>query len=163
MPYSRPEGIAVYVYRHLHGVRELLQIHRSSKTGEYQHSWQTVYGGTEANETAIQAALRELKEETHLVPRRMFQVEYIEMFYMAMHNQIITMPVFAVEVDPSDMIVLNEEHDAFRWIPAAEYATHFMFRTQRQAISHLLEALDHPTAAQPLLTIDLTRLPPSPS
>ena len=154
---SRPDGIAVYVYRQLNGVRELLQIHRSAATGEYQHSWQTVYGGVEEGETAIQAALRELKEETNLTPRRMFQVEYIETFYMAMHDRILAMPVFGVEVATDAAITLNTEHDAFRWIPATTYESAFMFRTQREALSHLFAALDHPTAALPLLTIDLAR------
>ena len=157
--FTHPEGIAVYVYRHQGGTRELLQIHRSAETGEYQHSWQTVYGGTEENETAIAAALRELFEETHLTPLRMFQVEYIETFYMAMHDRILMMPVFAVEVSPDSLVTLNEEHDAHRWIPAADYESHFMFRTQREALKILLEALDHPTTAQPLLEINLPRLP----
>ena len=160
MPHLRPEGIAVYVYRHTNGGRELLQIHRSGETGEYQHSWQTVYGGTEENETAVEAALRELKEETNLAPLRMFQVEYIETFYMVMHDRIIMMPVFAVEVALDAVITLNSEHNAFRWIPAAQFESHFMFRTQREALTHLLAALDHPTAALPLLTIDLAHYRP---
>src|SRR5277367_2909960 len=103
MPDIRADAIAVYVYRRIKTGFEFLQIHRSAATGEYQHSWQTVYGGVEKlpsgkDETAVQAALRELREETGLAPIRMWQVEYLESFYFKPHDYVLVMPVFAAEV-----------------------------------------------------------------
>ena len=159
MPEVRSDLVAVYVFRRVSGITEFLQLHRSSQTGEYQHSWQTVYGGIETvggkPETAVQAALRELKEETGLTPKSMWQVEYLESFYFMPHDYVLIMPVFAVEVTVSDVITLNEEHDAFRWVTEANIENSFMWRTQREALQHLLTELHHPGAARPFLNVKL--------
>lgn len=150
----RADGIAVYVYRKNPHV-EFLQIHRSAKTGEYQQSWQIVYGGIEPGETATQAAFRELKEETALIPISMFQVEYVETFYFRPHDYVLMMPVFAAEVAPAAPITLNDEHDAHRWVPQSAVADHFMWRTQRDALKIIIEEIHHPTASMPMLKITL--------
>ena len=160
MPPIRSDGIAVYIYRNSPlppHTREFLQLHRSANTGEYQHSWQTVYGGVHDGETAVQAALRELQEESGLTPIQMWQVEYLESFYFMPHDYVLVMPVFAVEVSPSATVTLNEEHDAFRWVPESAIPTVFMWRTQRDALSHLLAELHSPTAARQFLTVKLPR------
>ena len=102
----RADAVAVYVYRRMPGV-EFLQVRRSAATGEYQGSWQTVYGGVHAGETAMAAAVRELKEETGLVPVAMWQVEYLETFYFMVKDYVLLMPVFAVEVGREAAVVLN--------------------------------------------------------
>jgi len=166
MPKIRCDGIAVYVYRNSPlppHTREFLQLHRSSNTGEYQHSWQTVYGGIEDRpgaampETAVEAALRELKEETGLSPINMWQVEYLESFYFMPHDYVLVMPVFAVEVAHDALITLNDEHDEFRWVPESAIPATFMWRTQREALTHLLAELHSPTAARQFLTIKLPK------
>jgi len=148
----RPTAIAVYVYRLTQGGWEFLQLHRTSSA--YGRTWQTVYGGIEANETAVAAAIRELKEETGLVPRRMFQVEYLESFYFRASDSITLMPVFGVEVNQSDPIALNAEHDEFRWVPELQVNGLFMWRTQREAIRILLEMMREGGAAMKALTIE---------
>jgi dihydroneopterin triphosphate diphosphatase len=164
MPDIRSDGIAVYVYRKTPGVFEFLQIRRSLNTGEYQQSWQTVYGGIRRDasgiftETAVQAALRELQEETSLVPMALWQVEYLESFYFMPHDYVLVMPVFAAQVDASAPITLNEEHDDFRWVPEPLLNQSFMWRTQREALQILLQSLHNSTAAKEFLTIGLPKL-----
>jgi dATP pyrophosphohydrolase len=160
MPDIRADAIAVYIYRRIQTEIQFLQIHRSTATGEYQQSWQTVYGGIETlptgqKETAVQAALRELREETNLTPLRMWQVEYLESFYFMPHDYVLVMPVFAVEIDPLAPITLNAEHDAHRWIPESQIAACFMWRTQREALRYLLDELRHPSAALPHLIVPI--------
>jgi 8-oxo-dGTP pyrophosphatase MutT (NUDIX family) len=149
----RADGVAVYVWRRGEGGVELLQVHRSEATGEYQHSWQIVYGGIEKGETAVQAAVRELKEETGLTARGMFQVEYVETFYFRPKDYVLMMPVFAVEVGMGDTITLNEEHDAFRWVKAGAMEEHFMWRTQREAVRIILQEIQRPGLAMGMLKI----------
>ena len=155
MPEVRADGVAVYVYRRT-PLLEFLQIRRSAKTGEYQGSWQTVYGGVESGETAVQAAKRELHEETGLIPLSMWQVEYLESFYFMPHDYVLVMPVFAVEVARDAPVRLNEEHDDARWIPEARLDHAFMWRTQREALKFLLEALRAGNAVRESLKVNFT-------
>ena len=177
MPAIRADGIAVYVYRKSASAAtslawkrkaektlpttrprpryEFLQLLRSAKTGEYQHSWQPVYGGVKKRETAVHAALRELKEETGLMPVRMFQVEYLESFYFMPHDYVLVMPVFAVEVSRDAEIRLNHEHTAHRWVTESQIRKAFMWRTQREALQYLLDILHHGSAAMEFLKVDL--------
>ena len=162
VPLIRPTAIGVYIYRQAPGEGlEFLQIRRSVKS-LHGHSWQTVYGGIEPGETATQAALRELAEETSLRPphlRRMFQIEYLENFYFRPTDSLLLMPVFAVEIAPTTPILLNHEHDAHRWIPASDIPTAFMWRTQREALKIILEDLATPSPARHFLEIDLPASP----
>ncbi|HVS71867.1 MAG TPA: NUDIX domain-containing protein [Phycisphaerae bacterium] len=167
VPAIRPTAIGVYVFRAVGagGAGEMryefLQIRRSAKARGHAGLWQTVYGGVEMDaagpegrETAVMAALRELREETGLVPARMFQVEYLETFYFRPTDTVLLMPVFGVEVGREAEVRLNEEHDGVRWVGEGEIGEKFMWRTQREALGILLEQLRRPGAAG-LLEIDL--------
>lgn len=159
MPPVSADAIAVYVYRRpAPGVLEFLQIRRSDETGEYQRSWQIVYGGIEKGETAEQAALRELSEEIGLRPEQiklMLQVEYIETFYFRPNNCIIMMPVFSVEISPDTPLTLNSEHDGLRWINMNDIPTYFMWRSQREALHAVMDEILHPSLAHEFLTIKI--------
>ena len=154
MPEVRADAIAVYVYRRT-PLLEFLQVRRSAVAGEYEGSWQTIYGGIHPGETATQAALRELKEETGLTPIRMWQVEYLETFYFRPKDYVVMMPVFAVEVPREAQVTLNEEHDNVRWVQEAVVDNFFMWRSQREALHILLEALRDSSPAREFLSVRL--------
>ncbi len=126
--------VAVYVFRKRAGGIELLQLQRAGNVESYPASWQTVYGGILKGETAVDAAQRELHEETGLTPKNFYQVEYLESFYNQQRDRVVLMPVFAAEVVGNASVQLNEEHDDFRWVALADVAAHFVWRAQRQAI-----------------------------
>ena len=152
MSVVRADAVAVYVFRRT-PLLEFLQIRRSANTDEYQGSWQTVYGGVKDGETAVQAAVRELMEETGLAPLVMRQVEYLESFYFMEKDYVVLMPVFAVEVARDAEVTLNAEHDAARWVQEARIDSSFMWRTQREALHILLEALRNDTGSRGFLEV----------
>lgn len=136
------EGISVYVYRRASDDIEILQLRRAS--GDiYPQTWQPIYGGVHAGEKAVDAARRELLEETGIISKRMFLVEYVETVFFRPNNAIHMFPVFAAEFTSEQEIRLNEEHDAFRWVSSAEVKDKFVFRTQREAISVLVDTLEN--------------------
>lgn len=151
----RADAVAVYVYRKALSGLEFLQLKRSESTGEYAHSWQICYGGIQPGETAVQAARRELSEETGLVPIRMFQADTLESFYFRPRDYVMVMPVFAVEVAADAVPMLNNEHTGCRWIPARLASGAFMWRSQREAVRIIQEQLTDPTGGMQLMEIAL--------
>ncbi len=96
--------------------------------------WRIVTGKIEAGETAWQAALRELREETALQPLRFFAVPYINQFYEWQHDRINAIPVFLAVVDPNAPVELDDEHVEYRWLPASEAATHLPWPAMRDGL-----------------------------
>lgn len=121
---------------------QFLQLCRAADD-EMGLSWQPVYGTAEKDERLADAAFRELLEETGLKPLRMFMVEHVETFFFRPTNAIHMLPVFAAEIDPKDPIVLNKEHTDYRWVDEDVVNAKFMWRSQRQAISILIDTLKY--------------------
>ncbi len=116
----RYDMIQLYVLRPEGATYEFLQLRRAA--GDYMGgTWQSIYGGIEEGETAWQAALRELKEETGLAPVEFYQLDLVNTFYMAKEDAIWNCPCFCAIVDPDDTITLNAEHDAHRWLDPDEF------------------------------------------
>ena len=115
MPKIKSNRIAVYVYRKTPGGPEFLQLLRAPGQGDYGGIWSIVYGGIKSGETAVEAALRELREETGLKPAAFHQVEFLEMFYHRGRDRVNVLPVFAAAAPRNHKVVLNDEHTDFRW------------------------------------------------
>lgn len=136
-----PDGVAVYLFRRKAQEIEFLQLRRAESEELLPESWQTIYGGAEDGENAMDAARRELLEETGIVPQSMYLIEFIETFYFRPRNAIMMLPVFAAEAPVDCSIVLNNEHDAFRWVSEHELNSHFVWRSQREALRVVLETI----------------------
>lgn len=115
-------------------------------------SWQPVMGHIEQGERAVDAALRELTEETGLSPRMLpdgralWQLEAVDTFFLASANCIMMCPGFAVEVDPDQAITIDDAHDQYRWIASNEIEQAFLWPGQRHAARQVMEEILAPTA-----------------
>ncbi len=98
----------------------------------YAGTWRMVGGKIEAGETAWQTCIRELQEETGLVPDRLLCVPYVNQFYEWKHDRINAIPVFValVEGDPR----LDGEHDAFEWLSAAQACERLPWPGQKEGL-----------------------------
>jgi hypothetical protein len=76
------------------------------------------------------------------------------------HDYVLVMPVFAAEIKHGEKITLNDEHTAHRWIPESQIQKKFMWRTQLEALTYLLEQLHTPRPSQTFLDIKLPYNPP---
>src|SRR2546425_11934464 len=72
--------VDAYVLRRTGPTLEVLVLRRSR--GRSPGSWETVHGTIEPGETPVQAALREVHEETGLSPVRLYNVSRVESFYL---------------------------------------------------------------------------------
>jgi dihydroneopterin triphosphate diphosphatase len=115
--------IAVFVTRRVG--REVLLVHRVPEGGGY---WHVIAGGVEQGETAVQAAKRELHEETGLEAAQIEPgVGVTEYVYAlteepaerrALHDPSVTavhVECFRVEAPHDWEPTLNAEHDDHRW------------------------------------------------
>jgi dATP pyrophosphohydrolase len=89
-------------------------------------------GKVDAGETAWQAALRELREETGLAPVRCWALPSVNHFYEWQRDTVALVPAFAAEVDADPR--LDEEHDAFAWLPAEAAAARLHWPEQRRLL-----------------------------
>ncbi len=95
--------------------------------------WRVVTGKIEDGETAWQAALRELSEETGLKARRLLAVPYVNQFYEWQHDRINAIPVFVAIVGAGD-VELNHEHTEHRWLAADDAAALLAWPAQRDGL-----------------------------
>jgi dATP pyrophosphohydrolase len=108
------------------GSHEFLQLRRRPNS-YLGGTWQTLHGKIEPGESAVETALRELREETSLVPLEFYQLDTINLFYMAANDSIWLCPGFCAVIERAARIVLNEEHDDLRWIARSQVDRFFMW------------------------------------
>ena len=128
---------------------ELLQLHRARDPAS--GTWQPVMGQVEAGETAVEAAQRELAEETGL--RRetmlgMWALDQAPPFYMHSVDAVFLAPRFCSLVDEAWRPELNHEHDDHRWVAAAEASRHFIWPTQLVSVGEITPELLRGQAAR---------------
>ena len=129
-------AIAAYICKIENGTTYFLLIRRCGKV--LNGNWQMVSGKIEKGETAWQAALREIKEETNLVPEKLYSADWVERFYDATQNCINLVPVFVAFVKkPFEVKLAPAEHDAYKWVTKDEMMQALEFRSQKDALNHI--------------------------
>lgn len=115
---------------------QLLMAKRSR--GKYMgDTWQLVSGGLEANETAWQGALREMREETGLVPQAFYRLSTLTQFYRPDNDSLNTAPMFCALVADDSEVRIDTEHSAFKWVDVADAARQLMWPSDRQALEEV--------------------------
>jgi dATP pyrophosphohydrolase len=115
MPQHQSRFVQIHVYRRVDASPEYLLLQRAKEEDLYPGLWQMVTGGIEPGEHAVQAARRELQEETGLDRCKIFLVPYVAAFYLASDDSINSVPVFAAEARPEQSITLSPEHQRMGW------------------------------------------------
>jgi 8-oxo-dGTP pyrophosphatase MutT (NUDIX family) len=121
-----------YVFRQTDGALRFLLLKRN-KDKLYEHLWQGVAGKIEENETAFEAAIRELREETGLEPVRMFVADHVSRFYESHQDRINLVPVFGIEVDSVE-VKLSKEHVDYKWVDIYEALDTLVWQGQKEGI-----------------------------
>jgi dATP pyrophosphohydrolase len=135
---------------------EFLQLRRSP--GKYLGgAWSTVRGKMEDNERAWESALRELKEETGIIPDAFFQLDTVDIFYLHGDDTLWHCLGFCALVKRDVEIKLNPEHDAWRWVARSRIDADFMWPGERNQLAELCrEVLDNGPAIK-YLRIEVPR------
>ncbi len=121
-----------YVYKKSDNGFDFLILKRAD-TKIYEHLWQGVAGKIEKNEKSWQAAIRELKEETGLNPRKIFIADHVSKFYEAHQDRINFVPVFGIEVN-NEKVTLSNEHCDYKWVDFETASSHLVWNGQKKGI-----------------------------
>jgi dATP pyrophosphohydrolase len=132
--------VDVYVLRPADGGWEVLCLRRSS--GERSAgTWEAVHGHIQEGERPVEAAVRELAEETGLDPDRLYNVSRVESFYLHRQDVLALIPVFCALVPAGAEARLSPEHDACEWLPSARAAGRFAWPREGRALADALALL----------------------
>ena len=143
MPRLRSNLVAVYIARPCEaGGIELLLLQRPPGH-RFAGAWQVVGGHIEEKrgETAWEAALRELDEETGLSVERWFRLDRPETFYNPENDTIYFVPAFAALTAAGAEPRLSDEHQAWRWASPSEAAGAVDWQAMRDSLALVGEAL----------------------
>lgn len=141
--------IQSYLLRHVSSSRvEYLLLRRSMNEGLYPGMWQMITGRIENGESAVEAARREILEETGLQVPALMVVPYVASFYFAPDDSIHHVPVFAAEVSGDAAVRLSAEHDDYAWLDFEEAWKCLVFPGHREGLRILREYLIEDTRAR---------------
>lgn len=112
---------------------QYLLIRRASS--QHYGIWQPVTGKIEKNETAIDAAYREMIEETAIVPDKLYFANHVETFYHEQLDRIMHSPVFYASVGKKEVILSPLEHDAFQWVSYEKAYELMPFISQKETLT----------------------------
>ncbi len=130
--------VSSYIVHKSEGSAHYLLIRRCGKllTG----IWQGVSGGVHKGESAPEAAVREIFEETGIVPDRFFSADAVETFYMPERDMVALVPMFVAFVDEKREVRLSDnEHDAYAWLDLEAALERLTFSEQRRIIRQIHE------------------------
>lgn len=126
--------IDLYVYQKEGGGISFLLLKRS-KDKIYSNQWRMIGGKVKKNELRWKAALRELNEETGLVPDLFWSVPTLNHFYEHKTDQIHLIPPFAAEISGESTVTLNSEHSDFVWVKSDAADQYIIWPEQKRIIN----------------------------
>jgi dATP pyrophosphohydrolase len=153
MPAVRSDLIEVCVFKFEQDRPLYLLLRRSNELAVYPGIWQLVSGRLVGGEKAVDAALRELKEETGLTPIAFWITPFVNSFYNPADDSIHMSPFFAAQVEIGEAPRLSDEHSAFGWFGFGEAAGKLVWPGQREGLRVVEEYVVRGEACA-----DLTRL-----
>lgn len=124
-----------------------LLLHRSMSEKIYPNIWQFVSGSIEGDEKAVDAAYRELHEETGMTPKAFWVVPFVNSFYDPEWDSVNLSPMFAAQVETGSTPFLSEEHYEFGWFSYEDALRKLVWPGQREGMRIVQEYIVRGTQA----------------
>jgi len=143
----RPDLVECWVFRVNPAVGvEILLIRRAAHR-IFPGLWQCVTGGVEPGERVPDAALREVREETGLASgdiEAFYDLDQVAPFYDDGSDAVVVSAIFAVRVQTTATPRLSHEHDAMRWVAAADVPAAVVWPSYAESVRRVAEVLTDP-------------------
>lgn len=144
--------IEAHIFRRTNNGIEFLLLRRAENE-IYPNIWQMVTGSNEKNEKAFETAIREIKEETSLVPKNFWVVPNVNSFYLANDDSINMVPVFVAEVENDLKVVLSKEHSKYLWCNQTKAKELLAWAGQRVSVDIITEYFSNKNSLLNLIEI----------
>lgn len=152
-PLLRTDVVDVYVARRGTLGLEFLQLRR--REPPLAGTWQPIMGHTHDGERAEACMWRELREEAGLRAsdgafRGAWALEQVHPFFIRELDAVLLSPRFVVEVSREWRPVLDDEHDAVRWVQEAKVEEMFLWPGQQASVREACSVLRGSPASEHL-------------
>lgn len=121
------------------GAIKFLVLQRSLDKLPYPGLWQVVTGKIDKDETALNAAIREVKEETGLDPVNVWTLPYVSIYFNAVKDKIQSSPVFGFLVKNDVDVVISKEHQAFKWLSYSQSLKFLLLPSHKKGMKIFLD------------------------
>ena len=149
--------IDVYPFSIANGTAHYVTLMRTP-TLPFGDTWQAVHGRIDKRETAVQAVAREVLAQTGIDPISLWNIDYVNNFYVPEEDALYLVPSIAAQLPPSAVVQLSPEHVNWDWVSPEIAVQRFLWMGQRLAIQTLHEeiaaALARGRQPNPYLLID---------
>jgi 8-oxo-dGTP pyrophosphatase MutT (NUDIX family) len=132
--------VDVYVIRPACTPWQVLTLKRAATGTRCPNAWETVAGRMEPDERPDVAALRELHEETGLVPDRLYSIT-VQPFWLHRTDTVQLAVVFAAFVAEPGVVTLGPEHQAHEWLPVDAARARFAWPRERATLDQIVQLL----------------------
>ena len=147
----RPDLVACWLFRLEPNGLEILLIRRAGDR-LYPGLWQCVTGRLEPGERITAGVLREVSEETGIMPvdlEVVLETDLVNFFHEASVDAVMSEAVFAARVSRTAIVTLSDEHDDQRWLSQDEAAAMVTWPAYERAIATVAWLVEHPDRAAP--------------
>ncbi len=127
--------VEVCVFRFRGDHAEVLLLRRAEGEALYPGMWQLITGTVIEGETSLQAARRELREETGLEALKFWVAPFTSSFYDPRQDAVVLAPFFAAQVGANAEPILSDEHDRCEWHGFAEAERRLVWPGQREGVA----------------------------
>lgn len=133
--------VDVYPYQKKKG-EVLFLIFKRAPDVIYANQWRMVGGKVLENESHHRAALRELKEETGIIPDLFWSIPSLNHFYDYKSDCIHQIPAFAGQLKNKTQISLNHEHVDWKWISREDIDSYIQWPEQKRLMNLLADIVN---------------------
>lgn len=149
MPHKQPRSVQVVIFAETDRGREFLLLKRIESEGGF---WQSVTGSLEDEETHLEAAVREVREETGIIVSAddLIDLQLLNTFEIAPQWKARYAPgvtqneevCFAIRVAKSSVRIDSIEHDDWAWVSYARAMKVLNWESSKHALARIAGMCD---------------------